>query len=211
MTRNNTALAFGAHPDDIELGMGATVPKLLKKGYDVQLVIATLPAFTEKDKKENRRREAELSAKVLGCKPPEFLDISPDELTFGRRFVTLVDSLIKKYDPENVFTQWIGDSHQDHKILTQAVVSASRRVNNLFMYEAAMPGGVTDKAFRTNLFVDVSDTVEIKKAALDCFESQEARGGHLWKDAVIARCAYRGYQINAKYAECFEVIKVSKW
>lgn len=211
MAKNRTVLAFGAHPDDIELGMGGTVPKLLGKGYDVQLVIVTLPSFTNADKKEVRRREAELSAKVLGCKHPEFLDVPPEELTFGRRFVTLIDSLIQKYDPEEIFTQWIGDTHQDHQILTKAVISAARRVNNLYMYEAAMPGGITERAFRTQLFVDISDTVEVKKAALDCFESQQTRGGHLWKDAVIARCSYRGYQMNAKHAECFEVIKVMKW
>jgi LmbE family N-acetylglucosaminyl deacetylase len=211
MAKRRTALAFGAHPDDIELGMGGTVPKLLSRGYDVQLVVATLPSFTKMDNKEERRREAEMSAKVLGCRQPEFLDVAPEDLSFGRDFVSLIDGLIRKYDPEDVFTQWIGDSHQDHQILTNAVISASRRVNNLFMYEAAMPGGVTDRSFRTQLFVDISDSVEIKRAALDCFKSQEARSGHLWKDAVIARCAYRGYQINARYAECFEVIKVSKW
>jgi LmbE family N-acetylglucosaminyl deacetylase len=211
MAKNRNVLAFGAHPDDIELGMGGTVPKLLKKGYDVQLVIATLPCYTKADRKEQRRREAELSAKVLGCKPPEFLDVSPEDLSLGRRFVTLIDGLIQKYDPEEVFTQWVGDTHQDHQILTRAVMAAARRVNNLYMYEAAMPGGLTERAFRSQLFVDVSDTVEIKKAALECFESQEGRGGHLWKEAVIARCSYRGYQVNTKYAECFEVIKVSKW
>lgn len=47
--------------------------------------------------------------------------------------------------------------------------------------------------------------------ALDVFESQKIRGGHVWIDAVVGRCVYRGYQANTKYAEAFEVVKITKW
>ena len=73
----------------------------------------------------------------MGCKAPQFLDLSPDQIIFGRQFVTLVDELIHKYEPEAIFTQWIGDSHQDHQILTRAVIAASRDVNNLYMSSQA--------------------------------------------------------------------------
>jgi LmbE family N-acetylglucosaminyl deacetylase len=42
-------VAFGAHPDDIEIGMGGTIAKLSALGYDMNLVIATLPNFTDLD------------------------------------------------------------------------------------------------------------------------------------------------------------------
>ena len=45
-------LVFGAHPDDVEIGMGGTIAKLSKMGYDVKLIIAVLPNFTQNDKKE---------------------------------------------------------------------------------------------------------------------------------------------------------------
>ena len=92
-------VAFGAHPDDIEIGMGGTVAKLARSGYDVHLVIATLPNFTNIDTKEQRRLEAITSAKVMGVSSPEFLDLSPDEITFGRKFVGLLDGIITKYRP----------------------------------------------------------------------------------------------------------------
>src|SRR6188474_2874819 len=120
MATKRSIVAFGAHPDDIEIGMGATVAKLVGLGYDVNLVVATLPNFVATDTKEDRRREATMSAKVMGCKAPEFLDLAPDEVIVGRKFVTLIDKLVKKYEPEAVFTQWIGDSHQDHQALTRA-------------------------------------------------------------------------------------------
>lgn len=204
-------LAFGAHPDDIEIGMGGTVSKFPKAEYDVRMVIMTLPNFTDIDKKELRRQEAIMSAKAMGVKAPIFLDLAPDEVAFSRNLVTRIDKLMTEYKPESVFTQWIGDSHQDHYILTKAVMAAARDISNLFMYETTIPGGVTEKTFRPQLFVDIKDFIESKVDALNVFESQKIRGGHLWIDAVVGRCAYRGYQANTKYAESFEVIKVTKY
>ena len=211
MATKRSIVAFGAHPDDIEIGMGATVAKLVGLSYDVNLVVATLPNFVATDTKEDRRREATMSAKVMGCKAPEFLDLAPDEVIVGRKFVTLIDKLIKKYEPEAVFTQWIGDSHQDHQALTRAVIAASRDVDNLFMYETTIPGGITENAFRPQLFVDMTQTLDIKRNALDCFDSQKIRCGPVWIDALVGRCSYRGYQMNTKYAEAYEVVKISKW
>ncbi|NOJ29093.1 MAG: hypothetical protein DA328_02885 [Nitrososphaeraceae archaeon] len=208
---DRSILVFGAHPDDLEIGMGGTIPKLVGSGYEVNLVIATLPNFVESDKKEERRQEATMSAKIMGCKTPEFLDLSPEELTYERKFVTLIDNVIKKHDPSAVFTQWIGDSHQDHQILTKAVISASRDLNDLYMYETTIPGGITEQTFRSQLYIDITSTIEIKKNALECFDSQRIRCGNFWIDSIIGRCSYRGYQMNTKYAEAFEIIKITKW
>ena len=212
MSKKQSVVAFGAHPDDLEIGMGGTLAKLARLGYDVNLVIATLPNFVKTDIKEQRRIEATMSAKTLGCKSPQFLDLSPDEITVGRKFVTMIDEIINKHKPEAVFTQWIGDSHQDHQALTRAVIAASRDSNNLFMYETTIPGGLTENVFRPQLYIDITETLELKSNALDCFHSQKNnRCGNLWIDAVVGRCSYRGYQMNVKYAEAFEVVKVTKW
>ena len=212
MSKKQSVIAFGAHPDDLEIGMGGALAKLARLGYDVNLVIATLPNFVKTDIKEQRRIEATMSAKTLGCKSPQFLDLSPDEITIGRKFVTMINEIISKHKPEAVFTQWIGDSHQDHQALTRAVIAASRDSNNLFMYETTIPGGLTENAFRPQLYIDITETLEVKSNALDCFHSQKNnRCGNLWIDAVVGRCSYRGYQMNVKYAEAFEVVKVTKW
>jgi N-acetylglucosamine malate deacetylase 1 len=208
---SKTIIAFGAHPDDLEIGMGGTIAKLSAMGYNVQPVIATLPNFVKSDTKEGRKSESMLSAKVMGCKSPIFLDLSPEQMVFGRKLVTLIDSLIKEHKPDTVFTQWHGDSHQDHQILTSSVISACRNQNNLFMYETTIPGGITQNSFRPQLFVDITETIDIKKNALECFQSQFIRCGEIWIPAVIGRCSFRGYQVDAKYAEAFEVVKVTKW
>ena len=208
---SKTIIAFGAHPDDLEIGMGGTIAKLSAMGYNVQPIIATLPNFVKSDTKEGRKSESMLSAKVMGCKSPIFLDLSPEQMVFGRKLVTLIDSLITEHKPDSVFTQWYGDSHQDHQILTSSVISACRNQNNLFMYETTIPGGITENSFRSQLFVDITETIDIKKNALECFQSQFIRCGEIWIPAVIGRCSYRGYQVDAKYAEAFEVVKVTKW
>ena len=153
-----------------------------------------------------------MSAKTLGCKSPQFLDLPPDAITIGRKFVTIIDEIIHKYNQEAVFTQWIGDSHQDHQALTKAVIAASRDCNNLFMYETTIPGGINETAFRPQLYIDITETLDIKSNALDCFRfTKNNRCGNFWIDAMVGRCSYRGYQMNVKYAEAFEVIKVTKW
>ncbi len=211
LSKGESVVAFGAHPDDIEIGMGGTIAKLSALGYDIKLVVATLPNFIKTDTKEERRNESIMSAKVMGCKIPEFLDLGPEQITFGRQFVTLIDGIINRHKPKFVFTQWIGDSHQDHQALTRAVIAAARDTSNLFMYETTIPGGLTENAFRPQLYVDTSSTHEIKTNALHCFDSQKIRCGHLWIDAITGRSAYRGYQNNTKYAEAFEVIRLSLW
>jgi len=208
---SKSILVFGAHPDDLEIGMGGTISKLSSMGYEVQPIIATLPNFIKSDTKEGRKTESILSAKVMGCKCPLFLDLFPEDIVFGRKLVTLIDSLITKYKPNSVFTQWYGDSHQDHQILTKSVISACRDQENLFMYETTIPGGITENSFRPQLFVDITKTFEIKKSALECFKSQFIRCGDIWIPAILGRCSYRGYQLNCKYAEAFEVVRVTKW
>jgi len=206
-----TILVFGAHPDDLEIGMGGTVAKLSRIGYIVKLVIAVLPNFTQNDKKEERKLEAIRSAKVMGCAAPDFLDLSPDEMIHNRKLVGIIDMYISDYKPKAVFTQWVGDSHQDHQVLTKSVISGGRDTFDLYMYETTIPGGITEQSFRSQLFIDISDYMDVKTSALNCFQSQQLRCGPIWLDAITGRAAYRGYQMNCKYAECFEVIRTSKW
>jgi LmbE family N-acetylglucosaminyl deacetylase len=210
-SHTGSVLVFGAHPDDVEIGMGGTITKLSKMGYQVKIVIAVLPNFTQNDKKEERKVEAIESSKVMGCLEPDFLDLSPDEMIHNRKLIGIIDKYILEYKPKAVFTQWIGDSHQDHQILTKSVISGSRDTTDLYMYETTIPGGITEQAFRSQLFVDISDFINIKRSALQCFNSQQLRCGPIWIDAIIGRAAYRGYQLNCKYAESFEIIRSTKW
>jgi N-acetylglucosamine malate deacetylase 1 len=208
--KNQTAIVFGAHPDDIEIGMAGTVAKLGKLGYDVKLVIANTPDHP-KGMVDVRKTESKNAAKIMGCDPPEFLDLKCSEYIFNRTLVGRLDKIIEKHKPEVVFTQWVGDSHQDHQILTRCVLAASRRIDNVLMYETTVPSLITDVPFGPRMYVDISPTIEIKRKAVECHQTQAKLYGPLWIKAIIGRSAFRGFQIRKPYAEVFEVTKIVKW
>jgi len=93
----DSILVFGAHPDDVEIGMGGTIAKLSQMGYNVKLVIAVLPNFTNNDKKEERKLEAINSSKAMGCLEPDFLDLSPNEMIHNRKLIGMIDKYILEY------------------------------------------------------------------------------------------------------------------
>lgn len=198
-------LAFGAHPDDIEVGMGGTIAIYSKKKYDVIMVIATIP-----NRKEERLKEAENAAKILGAELI-VLDINPDKIVFSRGLVRKFDEVLGEYNPDIVYTHWNHDSHQDHVALANAVIAATRKnSSSLFMYEQTIPGGIVPYGFRTQLFVDISEVIGTKIDSILEHKSQVRINNEWWLYGVKGRAMYRGYQINVKYAEAFEVVKEIK-
>lgn len=197
-------LAFGAHPDDIEIGMGGTIAKHVEAGDDVLMVVGTLPK-----PREERLREAQEGAGILGARL-EMLDLPLDDLGQNRRTIAVFDRLLMKVDPHLIYTHWDQDSHQDHNAVSRGVISASRRNRcSLLMYEQTIPGGVVPGGFKAQSFVDISAHMERKGQSILVHRSQiDLNGGDWWLEGVRGRAMYRGYQMNVRYAEAFEVVKL---
>lgn len=198
-------LAFGAHPDDIEVGMGGTIAKYIKRKCSVVMIVATVP-----NKEETRRKEAEAAAWILGAELI-ILDIKPNKMIFTRELVHTFDQVIRGHSPDIVFTHWNHDSHQDHVTVANAVI-ASTRANNcsLYMYEQTIPGGIVPHGFRAQSFVDISEVIDVKMNSIRAHKSQMKLNGEWWLYGIRGRAMYRGYQINVNYAEAFEVVKEIK-
>ena len=196
-------LVFGAHPDDMEIGMGGTIARHVDAGHDVLMVIATIPS-----QREARMQEAQEGARVLGARL-DVLDIPPDDLGLNRRTIREFDRLLASVDPHLVYTHWDQDSHQDHNTVARAVIAAGRRNRcSLLMYEQTIPGGVVPGGFKAQSFVDISDFVERKRQSILVHRTQiELNGGDWWLDGVRGRAMYHGYQMNVAFAEAFEVVK----
>lgn len=204
-------VAFGAHPDDCEIGAGGTLAAYARRGHRV--VIATLripcgcPEPCDEREKHRRRIEAQHAADVLGAEMLTF-DLSRDALKPNQRVISAMDKLLTELQPAAIFTHWLGDSHPEHVATTRAVLAATRRNrSSLYMYEATLPGGVTPHPFHAHKFIDVTDTIDAKMQSLACHQTQLESFGQPWLEAIRGRAAHRGFQIGCRYAEAFEVVK----
>ena len=198
-------IVFSPHPDDAEVLMGGTIAKYAEKGHDVLIVVVTIPNQEEKRKEESRESTAILGARLT------ILDLDPYELAFNRRLVQIFDDIMKDFPPDIIYTSWIHESHQDHVTVSKATTAAARKnACSLYMYEQALPSGLTPYTFKAQTFVDISDTVETKIKSVLAHTSQVQSFSEQWIQVIRARATYRGFQINVKYAEAFEVVKAIK-
>ena len=205
VSKRRSVIVFGAHPDDIEIGMAGTICRLAAAGNDVYSCIATIP-----DDYERRTREAREAARILGIKEVIPLPLKVEDVGYNRSTIGAIDAIIRDIRPHSVFTHWCEDSHQDHVNVTRCVISATRKNHfNVYMYEQTIPGGITPAAFRAQYLIDVSPFIEKKMDSIRAHASQIMRNGDWWIEGIRGRAMYRGYQIRTRYAEAFEVIKIN--
>ncbi len=198
-------LVFSPHPDDAEVLMGGTIARYTQKGHDVLIVVVTIP-----NQKEKRIEESKKAAEVLGART-SILDVDPYELAFNRNLVQIFDQVMKDFPPDIIYTSWINDSHQDHVNVSKATIASARKnYCSLYMYEQAIPSGLTPYAFRPQAFVDISETMELKIKSVLAHQSQFQAFSDQWIQGILGRAAFMGFRINVKYAEAFEVIKEIK-
>lgn len=200
--REMRIIIFSPHPDDAEVLMGGTIARYTQKGHDALIVVVSLP-----NQKEIRIQESKKAAAILGARI-SILDINPNELAFDRKLVGTFDKIIHDFSPDAIYTSWTNDSHQDHVNVARATIASARKNNcSLYMYEQAIPSGVTPYAFTPQIFVDISGTIEIKVKSVLAHESQIQNFGERWIESILGRAAFMGFRINVKYAEAFEVVK----
>ena len=195
-------LAFGAHPDDIEIGAGGTIARHTSQRDEVLMVVACLPGD-----RERRTEEARKAAKLLGAEL-HLVDLDPSRLIFHREVIEQFDRVVTDFAPDIVYTHWNHDSHQDHAAVSNVSFAVGRKNRfAIYMYEQTLPGGVVPYSFNAGSFCDISEFIEVKIAAVTAHQSQLELNGQRWIEALRDRASYRGYQIGVKYTEAFEVVK----
>ena len=107
-------LAIGAHPDDVELGCGGTVAKLISEGKTVAIVDLTQGELGTRGTNFTRAEEAANSAKILGISSRENLKMKDGFLTNSEELQMQIVKIIRKYRPEIVLANAIDDRHPDH-------------------------------------------------------------------------------------------------
>lgn len=107
-------LAFGAHPDDVELGAGATIAKEIDLGKKVAIVDLTRGELGTRGSAEIRQEEATAAAAVLGVHYRENLAFRDGFFVNDEKHQLEVIKMIRKYRPEIVLCNAIDDRHIDH-------------------------------------------------------------------------------------------------
>lgn len=190
-------LAVGAHPDDIELGCGATLLAHRQRGDQVVLLVMTTG---EKGPQSSRPRiqEQEDAAELLGAalRWGGFEDGAVPE---GRSSVDAIQAVIREFAIDLVYTHSARDTHQDHRATAVASLAACRRVGRVLMYESP-----TSQFFLPTVFVDVAGLVENKSDLVRAHVSQVLKNGLVDLEAVEAQARYRGFQARVRLAEAFE-------
>jgi N-acetylglucosamine malate deacetylase 1 len=204
-------LVIGAHPDDCEIGVAGTIASYVRRGHRVVAVNLRIPSGRGEDEgnggKMRRQLEGEKAAAILGAESVTF-NLSRDDIHANVKLVSAIDKLLADFQPTTVFTHWHGDSHPEHVATVRAVLAATRRNRcSVYMYEVTLPGGITPEAFLPQRFIDISETIDIKMAALACHETQLEMYGETWIEAIKGRAAFRGFQLGCRYAEAFQVVK----
>ncbi len=195
-------LAFGAHPDDLEVGAGGLLARLASEGDSVMMAVVSIPNQPDK-----RRAEARAGADVLGAElrilfddgPTRVEDIPMHELV--RRF----DHVIGDFRPDLVITHSAHDLHWDHGLVNRATVSALRRTPCDLLAFLSSPEMNAQSRAIGQCFADITDTIETKISAIGAHTSQVPKLD-LESSRDLARAMGRisGYQ----YAESYEALRV---
>jgi LmbE family N-acetylglucosaminyl deacetylase len=199
-----TVLAIGAHPDDLEIGLGGTLAKMKRDGARVVMCVVSIP----KDY-ETRLAEAKRGAEILGCElrilfnegPRRIEDIKTYELV-GR-----LDALIAELNPAAVFTHSASDFHNDHLLVYQATLPTQRLAHFDFYSYHPTNCRPVPTAFHARAYVDITETIDAKMHSITAHASQFS-GRNLDTEMYREHSHSQGRIIGVPYAEGLDVLRM---
>lgn len=218
---STNALIIAPHPDDEVLGCGGTIARLIREQGSVTVAIVTkgTPLFPE-DQVRRVRDEARRANAHLGTTQLEFLDLPVTTLHLmpEHELNAVFGKLVERVAPHLVLLPFPGDRHEDHRQIFDAALVALRpdgrraRVDRVACYETvsethwAAPG--VEASFEPNWFVDITETLEHKLAAMRLYVSQlEEAIPARSLEAIEALARFRGSVAGMKAAEAFHVVR----
>lgn len=204
-------LAIGAHPDDIEFGVGGLIIKEQLKGTQIKIVICSLGEAGSNGTPVERKLEAIEAGKISGVADIEFLDMGGDcNIEYTPTNTKKLAKIIRDFKPEVVLTPEMQiNQHPDHYTVSRLTHSACRiaryggikelkespihNVSSLFFYPSRAEWGN-----RPDLIVDVSENYELWMQAIQAHKSQMASKSYL--NLITTKAAAWGASIGVKYA-----------
>ena len=219
-------LAFGVHPDDVELGCAGVLLAEKKNGKKIGIVDLTQGELGTRGTAATRNEEAENAAKILGADVRENLMMADGFFENNEINQRKIITVLRKYQPEIIFCNAPEDRHPDHgrsaKMVEDAAFLAGlSKVETFYnneLQKAWRPkyvfNFIQDRYLKPDFVIDISEEMEIKLASVKAYKTQffnpDAQDGPQtyisspeFLDGVIARAAMFGKMIGVKYAEGF--------
>ncbi len=215
-------LAFGPHPDDIEIGIGGTVAKHVTLGFRVGLCDLTAGEMGSNGTVNGRLVEAEAARGVLGAAWRTNLRLPDRAIGSDASHTRAIAGLIRRARPRVIALPYWSDRHPDHvaasQLLTEAVFSAGLRRydadGDAWKAESSCYYFINDWA-PPSFVVDVSEQYDTKRRALACHVSQFQPGAAgavatrltsaRFQQLIESRDAQFGAQTGVAFAEGFVV------
>ncbi|MEB0968030.1 PIG-L deacetylase family protein [Citrobacter braakii] len=208
-TRKVGVLAIGAHPDDIELGCGASLARLAKQGVYIAAVVMTSGKYGTSELID-RRQESYNALTILGCKKVIHFDFTDTQTYLQLNdMISTLENVIKHEIPHDVeiirvYTMHDADRHQDHIAVYQASMVACRSIPQILGYETPS----TWLSFMPQVFESVEeDNFNLKLSALSKHKSQSMRD-YMRPERLRAVAQFRGQQVNSELGEGFVIHKM---
>lgn len=177
-------LAFGAHPDDVEIGCGATIAKSIANGLKVGIIDLTRGELGSRGTPTIRAKEAEDAANILKVSVRENLGFADGFFVNDKTHQLRVIEILRKYQPRIVLCNAIDDRHLDHPkggelVSNACFLSGLKRIETTVddvIQDAWRPKQVYHyiqwKSIEPDFVVDVSDFIVKKIAAVHAYKSQ---------------------------------------
>ena len=221
-------LAFGVHPDDVELGCAGVLINEIKTGKKAGIIDLTQGELGTRGTAETRYAEAEEAARIIGVSVRENLKMRDGFFRNDEKHQLMLIQAIRKYQPDIVFANVLDDRHPDHGRAGHLIADACF-LSGLVKIETTDEAGRPQQKWRPkyvlhylqdwyhepDLLVDVSDTFEQKMKSVEAYTTQFHVSGQEQEglqtyistpdflESVIARARMLGKRIGVKYAEGF--------
>jgi bacillithiol biosynthesis deacetylase BshB1 len=214
-------LAFGPHPDDLEIGLGGTIARHVALGLSVGLCDLTAGEMGSNGTVEERLAESEAAREVLGAAWRENLRWPDRGIGGSASHLEAAVAFIRRHRPRTIAVPHWSDRHPDHaaasSLLTEAAFNSGLR---------RYPGGEApwkadwicyyfiNDSVAPSFVVDVTDSYHLKREALDCHASQFRAAGAtqptrlnspLFRQLIESRDAQFGALAGVGWAEGFVV------
>jgi LmbE family N-acetylglucosaminyl deacetylase len=226
--KNFYGMIIAAHPDDPEFGIAGTVVKWTREGKEVVYIICTNgnkgtddPAILPSKLAEIREQEQRAAAKVVGVSEVVFLRHDDQALEDTLEFRKELVRVIRMYRPQVIassdpYRRYIW--HRDHRICGQVVLDAIfPYARDRLAYPDLLEAGLLPHKVREILmwgsdqpdyFSDITETYDIKMAALRCHQSQVGHHPPEWEKHIRTRYENAGKEKGYALAEAFHRVEI---